>query len=145
MIPRLIHSPKPVPLSPLVVKKGSKMCEIVSVDIPAPVSAMVRVTPGRPVFQSVLLRLRMRRRRWMSDMASMAFEIKLLKIIHLTKGNDSGSIDSWWSLLLPFLWFLFNLWEWNTAQILLYRSNQLPGRHALQRRLWFLRFSHDTP
>jgi hypothetical protein len=37
MISRLIHSPKPVPLLPFVVKKGSNMWDIVSTEIPEPV------------------------------------------------------------------------------------------------------------
>ena len=35
------HSPMPVPLSPLMVNKGSKMCRMSGSAIPQPVSAIV--------------------------------------------------------------------------------------------------------
>src|SRR6478735_6544552 len=48
MIPLTIHSPSPVPLSPLVVTNGSKMERIISGGIPEPVSAiMMRIQPWR--------------------------------------------------------------------------------------------------
>src|SRR5262249_45440898 len=40
MIPLTIHNPKPVPFSPLVVTKGSKMSSIISGGIPVPLSAI---------------------------------------------------------------------------------------------------------
>ena len=54
------------------------MCATISGDIPEPVSATVRVTPLLPVRQSVLSRLRMKRRRSFSATASIALLIRLL-------------------------------------------------------------------
>ncbi len=62
MISWLIHRPRPVPPVPLVVKKGSKTLARVSGDMPGPVSAMVRMRQGCPVFQSMPSRLRSSRR-----------------------------------------------------------------------------------
>ena len=75
----LIHNPKPVPLSPLVVKNGSKIRETVAGDIPGPVSAIVKISPFSPVFQFVPSRLRTRSRPPEALIASIAFPTRLLK------------------------------------------------------------------
>jgi len=47
IMPRQTHNPSPVPLSPFVVKKGSKIRCRFSDEIPDPVSAITVRTPGR--------------------------------------------------------------------------------------------------
>ena len=47
MMPRLTQRPRPVPCSPLVVKKGSKMWSRASGSMPVPVSAIWMTMPGR--------------------------------------------------------------------------------------------------
>ena len=83
-ISRLIHNPSPVPLLPFVVKKGSKIWEIVSGEIPEPVSAIVTMTLLSPVSQFVPSRLRMASRRSLPDIASIAFPIRLLSTCRIS-------------------------------------------------------------
>src|SRR5205807_385184 len=46
IIPLTIHNPNPVPFSPFVVTKGSKIVRIISGGIPDPLSAMrIRIQP----------------------------------------------------------------------------------------------------
>ncbi len=49
-ISELIHSPRPVPVSPFVLTNGSKSVFLISGSIPDPVSAMVKRMPGREPF-----------------------------------------------------------------------------------------------
>jgi hypothetical protein len=84
IISRLIHSPKPVPLLPFVVKKGSKMWERVEGVIPEPVSAIVRMIPFPPVAHSVPSLLRMNRWPPFGIMASIAFPTRLLSTCRIS-------------------------------------------------------------
>ena len=53
LISDVIQRPRPLPESPFVVKKASKMRGRISVGMPQPLSAMVTRMPGVPVCQSV--------------------------------------------------------------------------------------------
>ena len=50
-MPEVIHNPRPVPDSPLVVKKGSRTLPRMAAGIPGPLSATVTRNPRCPVRQ----------------------------------------------------------------------------------------------
>ena len=88
MISWLIHNPSPVPLIPLVVKKGSNAEASVAPDIPDPVSATVMDRPRRPVVQSVPSRPRSRSRP-PRGIASSAFPSRLLSTCRISPSKHS--------------------------------------------------------